>query len=80
MESEPSRVRGFYGVAASAHRPVTNHQATNLRLRVARRVEPAVVKLTEWILAIAETRHQAWLRGDSDPLGLPLPDQIGQTS
>ena len=45
----------------------------NLRLRVTRREEPDLGKLIEWVLNIAEARHRAWLDGEPDPYGLPLP-------
>lgn len=48
----------------------------NLRLRVMRREHPDLGKLIEWVLNIAETRHQAWLRGDPDPYGLPPPEEL----
>lgn len=48
----------------------------NLRLRVTRREEADLGKLIEWVLGIAEGRHRAWLNGDPDPYGLPLPDEL----
>lgn len=48
----------------------------NLRLRVARREEPDLAKLIEWVLKIAEARHRAWLIGEPDPYGLPPPDDL----
>ena len=44
-----------------------------LRLRVTRRNEPDRTKLIEWVLGIAEVRHRAWINGEPDPYGLPLP-------
>lgn len=44
-----------------------------LRLRVTRRDEPDLAKLIEWVLGIAEARHRAWINGEPDPYGLPLP-------
>ena len=49
-----------------------------LRLRVTRRDEPDPGKLIEWVLNIAETRHRAWLSGEPDPYGLPVPESIEQ--
>ena len=49
-----------------------------LRLRVTRRDEPDLGKLTEWVLNIAETRHRAWLDGEPDPYGLPVPKSLRQ--
>lgn len=48
----------------------------NLRLRVTRREPPDLGKLIEWVLNIAETRHEAWQAGDPDPYGLPLPTEL----
>lgn len=48
----------------------------DLRLRVTRREHPDLGKLIDWVLNIAETRHQAWQRGKPDPYGLPLPDEL----
>ena len=50
----------------------------HLRLRVTRRHEPDRRKLIEWVLSIAETRHRAWLNGEPDPYGLPVPESIQQ--
>lgn len=44
-----------------------------LRLRVTRREEPDVDRLVELLLNIAEERHRAYLAGDPDPYGLPVP-------
>jgi hypothetical protein len=49
-----------------------------LRLRVARRHEPDLGKLIEWVLSIAETRHRAWLNDEPDPYGLPVPESVRQ--
>lgn len=51
----------------------------HLRLRVTRRDEPDLGKLIEWVLSIAETRHRAWLYGEPDPYGLPIPESVRQT-
>lgn len=51
-----------------------NGDARNLRLRVTRREQPDVDRLVEWVLNIAEARHRAYLNGEPDPYGLPLPD------
>ena len=48
----------------------------DLRLRVTRRGHPDLGKLIEWVLNIAEARHQAWQHGEPDPYGLPLPDEL----
>lgn len=48
----------------------------HLRLRVARREEPDVARLVELVLNIAEQRYRAYLDGDPDPYGLPLPDPL----
>lgn len=53
-----------------------NSDARNLWLRVTRRDEPDLGKLIEWVLGIAEARHRAWVSGDPDPYGLPLPDDL----
>ena len=50
----------------------------NLRLRVTRREEPDLAKLIEWVLHIAETRHRAWLNGELDPYGFPIPESLRQ--
>ena len=49
-----------------------------LRLRVTRRDEPDLGKLTEWVLNIAETRHRAWLDGEPDLYGRPVPKSLRQ--
>lgn len=44
---------------------------------------PDLQKLTEWVLAVAESRHRAWLAHEVDPLGLPAPcglDPLHSTS
>ena len=51
-----------------------------LRLRVTRRDEPDLGKLIEWVLNIAEARHHAWLNGEPDPYGLPVPESIRQVA
>ncbi|HZW45834.1 MAG TPA: hypothetical protein VFF32_15890 [Dermatophilaceae bacterium] len=48
--------------------------ARNLGLRVTRRKEPDVDRLVELVLDIAETRHRAYVNGEPDPYGLPLPE------
>lgn len=48
----------------------------DLRLRVTRREHPDLGKLIDWVLNIAEARHQAWQRGEPDPYGLPLPNEL----
>lgn len=48
----------------------------DLRLRVTRREHPDLGKLVDWVLNIAETRHQAWHRGELDPYDLPLPAEL----
>lgn len=49
-----------------------------LRLRVTRQHEPDLGKLIEWVLSIAETRRRAWLNGEPDPYGLPVPESVRQ--
>ena len=49
-----------------------------LRLRATRRDEPDRGKLLEWVLNIADARHRAWLNGEPDPYGLPVPESIQQ--
>ena len=49
-----------------------------MRLRVTRRDEPDLAKLIEWVLSIAEARHRAWLNGEPDPYGLPVPESVRQ--
>lgn len=48
----------------------------HLRLRATRRDAPDLGKLIEWMLNIAETRHRAWLDGEPDPYGLPVPESL----
>ena len=43
-----------------------------------RRDEPDLGKLIEWVLNIAETRHRAWLNGELDPYGFPIPESLRQ--
>ena len=50
-----------------------NFDARNLRLRATRHDEPDRAKLIEWVLGIADARHRAWINGEPDPYGLPLP-------
>lgn len=49
-----------------------------LRLRATRRDEPDLGKLIEWVLNIAQARHRAWLDGEPDPYGLPVPESTEQ--
>ena len=63
---------------AGVHLSFMAGEARNLRLRVTRRDEPDVGKLVEWILGIAEARHQAWVAGEPDPYGLQLPDELAE--
>ena len=67
---------GVRVLGSAAHLPGMNSDARNLRLRVTRRDEPDLGKLIEWVLGIAEARHRAWVSGDTDPYGLPLPDDL----
>ena len=55
-----------------------NSDARSLWLRVTRRGKPDLAKLIEWVLNIAETRHRAWLNGEPDPYGLPVPESLRQ--
>jgi hypothetical protein len=48
----------------------------DLRLRVTRREHADLGKLIDWVLNIAETRHQAWQRSEPDPYDLPLPSEL----
>lgn len=59
-----------------AHLSGMNGDARNLRLRVTRRVDPDVDRLVEWVLNIAEARHRAYVNGEPDPYGLPLPESV----
>ena len=52
--------------------------AEDLRLRVTRRAEHDVDRLMEWVLNIAEARYRAYLAGEPDPYGLPLPESLGE--
>lgn len=47
-----------------------------LRLQVMRRDAPDVSKLVDWVLGIAEARHRAYLNGEPDPFGCPLPIEL----
>lgn len=75
-------MRDCSGVAFSTSAGVGVHllrmsgETRSLRLRVMRRDEPDLGKLIEWVLNIAEDRHRACLNGDSDPYGLPPPDDL----
>ena len=60
-------------LGGAAHLPVMRTEDRRLRLRVTRRDEPDRAKLIEWVLGIAEARHRAWINGEPDPYGLPLP-------
>lgn len=33
-------------------------------------------KLVDWVLGIAEARHRAYLNGEPDPFGYPLPTEL----
>lgn len=57
----------------TAHDPV-------LRLRVIRRAEPDVGKLVQWVLNITQTRYDAYLDGQPDPYGLPVPANLSLMS
>lgn len=59
-----------------AHLSGMNGDARDLQLRVTRRVEPDVDRLVEWVLNIAEARHRAYVLGEPDPYGLPLPESV----
>ena len=48
-------------------------RARNLGLRAHRQDEPDVDRLVELVLNIAEARHQAYIEGEPDPYGLPVP-------
>ncbi|AXE39141.1 hypothetical protein [Acidipropionibacterium virtanenii] len=50
-----------------------NRDASNLRLRVWRRDSPDRHRLVKLVLNIAQARHRAWLAGEPDPYGLPIP-------
>lgn len=60
-------------LGGAAHLPVMRTEDRHLRLRVTRRDEPDRAKLIEWVLGIAEARHRAWINGEPNPYGLPLP-------
>lgn len=53
-----------------------NRDVRNLRLRVWRRDSPDRHRLVGLVLNIAEARHRAWLAGEPDPYGLPIPDGL----
>lgn len=55
------------------HLPCMKNNARNLGLRTHRRDEPDVDRLVELILNSAEARHRAYIEGDPDPYGLPVP-------
>ena len=63
-------------LGGAAHLPVMRTEDRQLRLRVTRRDEPDRAKLIEWVLGIAEARHRAWINGEPNPYGLPLPVDI----
>lgn len=56
-----------------------NHDAPNLRLRVWRRDEPNQHRLVDLVLNIADARHRAWLAGEPDPYGLPIPNRLDRS-
>lgn len=62
---------GFVGTGV--HLPCMKDNARNLGLRAHRRDEPDVERLVELVLNIAEARHQAYIEGEPDPYGLPVP-------
>lgn len=49
-----------------------------LRLRATKRDAPELGRLVEWVLNIAEARYRAYMHGDPDPFGLPVPESIEQ--
>ena len=51
-----------------------------LRLRVIRRAEPDVAKLVQWVLNITQSRYDAYLNGQPDPYGLPVPANLSLMS
>lgn len=53
-----------------------NRDATALRLKVWRRDTPDRHRLVDLVLNIAQARHRAWLAGEPDPYGLPIPERI----
>lgn len=53
-----------------------NRDVTALRLRVRRRDSPDRHRLVDLVLNIADARHRAWLAGEPDPYGLPIPDGL----
>ena len=63
---------------SAAHLPGMRTEDRRLRLRMTRRDEPDLGKLIEWVLNIAEARHRAWLDGEPDPYGLPVPEDAEQ--
>jgi hypothetical protein len=63
-------------VKRCAHLSGMNGDARDLRLRVTRRDDPDVDRLVEWVLTIAEARHGAYVNGEPDPYGLPLPESV----
>jgi len=70
-----------FDTAAEARAPnYMGDETRNLRLVTTRRDQPDATKLVEWILDIAEARHRAWVNGQPDPYGLPLPDDLPSTA
>lgn len=67
-------------VRTGVHLSFMAGETRNLRLRVTRRDEPELEKLIEWVLGIADTRYRAWIAGEPDPYGLPLPDSLAKSS
>lgn len=63
---------------AGVHLSFMAGEVRNLRLRVARRDEPDLGKLVEWVLGIADARHRAWVAGEPDH-GLPPPDGLAES-
>lgn len=51
-----------------------------LRLRAARRAEPDVPKLVEWVLNITQARYDAYRTGEPDPYGLAPPEELATDS
>jgi hypothetical protein len=53
-----------------------NRDVRNLRLKVWRRDEPDLHWLVDLMLNVAQARHRAWLAGEPDPYGLPIPNGL----
>lgn len=53
-----------------------NRDAPNLRLNAWRRDTPDRHRLVDLVLNMAQARHRAWMAGEPDPYGLPIPEGL----